>query len=149
MSLPFFSTPLLSFVCRHFDHVADDVVVYNFTLLNDGNVALRGVSISAATGILEDIICNSSGVPSVWEVGVAYECSGSHTVTQEEVEAGGFQHQATLHAARGFSEPLQLAAVVVNSVPSMQVTLSALSPVCNEPGQAGKTHASVIGSANV
>lgn len=113
-------------------------MVYSFTLLNIGNVALRNVSISAPAGILVNITCSSASLPSVLVVGLSYGCEGSHTVTQEEVEAGGFQHQATVQAAGGFSSTLQLIRVVVNSVPSMQVTLSSLS--CNQPGQAGRAH---------
>ena len=69
-----------------------DIINYTLMATNDGNVTLTGVEISDAQ--VGALVCDN-GVPVTLTPGGMLMCSGSHAVTQADLDAGSHQNTAT------------------------------------------------------
>ena len=95
---PFVPAPALSLDKKALDATyasAGDVLHYTYTLTNTGNVTL-----SSPYAVTDDLIASVScaaGPPSL-APGASFDCSGSYTVTQADVDAGSVVNHATARA---------------------------------------------------
>src|SRR6185436_1139380 len=71
---------------------AGDKVTYTVTAANIGNVTLTGVTISDPT--LPTLVCTPLQ-PATLAPGATLVCTGSHTLTQADLNAGQVQNTAT------------------------------------------------------
>jgi uncharacterized repeat protein (TIGR01451 family) len=67
---------------------ANQVVQYSYVVTNTGNVTLTGVTLADDKVPAADITCNPAQ-PATLAPNATMTCSGSHTVTQAEFDAGG------------------------------------------------------------
>jgi uncharacterized repeat protein (TIGR01451 family) len=72
-----------------------DRIDYQIVATNDGNVTLTGVTVSDP--LLPNLTCTppAPATPTTLLPGEDIVCSGSHTLTQGDVDAGGFSNTAT------------------------------------------------------
>lgn len=122
--------------------IAGDVVQLLFRIINDGNVALRGLQTAAANTDLTQVTCTPAlGTDMV--VGGTIECHGSRLVLQAELEAGSNSYSLVLQAANSatndgnipFVKQTMLLAVQLPGVPAVQVQLVDLG-TCQKPFKA-------------
>jgi uncharacterized repeat protein (TIGR01451 family) len=116
-----------------FDHVGQ-VIAYTLVAINDGNVTLHNVSISDPQ--LGALSCTQ---PVTLAPGQSLTCTGSHTVTQADLDAGSFQNTATASGGDPRGQPVTPppATVTVPAVqtPSLALTKSASPTSYNTVGQ--------------
>ena len=96
----------------NFDH-AGQVIAYTLTATNDGNVTLYNVTISDPK--LGTLTCTQ---PVSSAPGASLPCTGSHTVTQADLEAGKYDNTATVTGKGPQEQPVS--ATASKSVPSLQ-----------------------------
>jgi uncharacterized repeat protein (TIGR01451 family)/LPXTG-motif cell wall-anchored protein len=70
-----------------------DTIDYSITTTNTGEVALTGVTVTDS--LLADLTCTWPGTPGTLAVGASVTCTGSHKLTQAEVDAGKVDNTAT------------------------------------------------------
>ncbi|MEF2147215.1 DUF7507 domain-containing protein [Aquilutibacter rugosus] len=104
---------------------AGSTIPYTFTVTNSGNVTLSGVAISD-TQLDAAATCAASTLAP----GVSTTCTGTHTITQTEVDAGKVDNTATASGtAPGASSPTVSApastSTPIASAPAITVTKTA------------------------
>src|SRR5207244_2115674 len=72
----------------HYDHVGQGVT-YTLVATNTGNVTLHNVSISDAPALV-NFSCNPALPVATMAPGVSVTCTGTHSITQAELDAGSF-----------------------------------------------------------
>ncbi|MGH3265856.1 MAG: DUF7507 domain-containing protein, partial [Trebonia sp.] len=102
-----------------------DVVDYTLTALNAGTTTLTGVTIADPS--LTGFSC--SGAPATLAPGATLVCTGTYTVTQDDVNAGLLRHQATATATTPASTNLTATAdgfvpIAIPTVGDVQTTLA-------------------------
>lgn len=113
---------------------------YDATLVNDGNVALRRLNITAP-GLLLNGSCTDSPLDARLEVGATLQCAFHFLVEQDDIEKGAFNNTfaASALAPRGanqtFKAVLSLATVMAPSSASLSAVVH--TAVCSEPKFAG------------
>lgn len=122
---------------------AGTVVTHDFVLTNDGNVALRTLSVVGAD--LAAVTCTLGGSPVAnpvprLTVGASISCTGTFTFTQTNIEAGDASHttQGTSvntnpATTAAFTQQIPLAAVTVPNNPVLEAYIHYGSPACNMP----------------
>ena len=75
--------------------VAGDVVTYDFTGTNSGNVTMHGVTVTDPMSGLSTISC-SPVAPATLAPDDTIDCSATYTVTQADVDAGSIANTATV-----------------------------------------------------
>ena len=84
-----------------FDSVGD-VIHYTITATNDGNVTLHDVVVTDAQ--VSDLDCTPATPVADLAVGASITCTASHTITQEDLDAGSFYNQACVDDGDGGAE---------------------------------------------
>ena len=80
--------------------VVGEIVHFAITLTNGGNVTLANPSVSDPT--VADLACGEGqGMPTFLVPGQKVNCTASHTITQDDINAGSFSNTATGHAVLG------------------------------------------------
>jgi uncharacterized repeat protein (TIGR01451 family) len=69
-----------------------DVVTYTITVANAGNVTLTNVTVSDP--LASDLACDPAELASI-AVGGSVDCTATHEITQDDVDAGSFSNTAT------------------------------------------------------
>lgn len=129
---------LLSCLSRLGIPTPDAEVTHAFTLVNDGNVALRAVEVDPSESFLTGLTCTPALPASSLAVGATLSCSGKHTYTVDVLEQGSAATATiTLVAAGGtarsaFSQALPLADVSVTTRRSFGLALDTSG--CITPG---------------
>lgn len=113
---------------------AGQVVNYTINVLNSGNVDITNVQVSDP--LVTGLTCHPV-IGSRLEAGATMSCTGSHTVTQDEIDAGGFTNRAD---ATGVSPAGNVsgqgdATVTVTRVPGITLTKSADRTQISAAGQ--------------
>lgn len=88
------------------------VIHYTLVAINDGNVTLAGVSINDAT--LGSLTCVQ---PVTLAPGASLTCTGSHTTTQADLDAGQYDNMASVSGSGPQSQPASATASA--SVPAV------------------------------
>jgi uncharacterized repeat protein (TIGR01451 family) len=76
-----------------YDHVGQ-VVAYTLTATNNGNVTLHNVTVSDNPA-LAGFICTPSSPAASLAPGASVVCTGTHTITQADLDAGSFTDTAS------------------------------------------------------
>jgi hypothetical protein len=76
----------------------DDVIHYTITAQNVGNVTLKGVVVTDDQ--VDDLDCTPA-TPVDLGPGDKIECTASHTITQDDIDAGSFYNQACVDDTEG------------------------------------------------
>ena len=99
--------------------------VINYTLVatNDGNITLTGVGISDAK--LGTLSCDKAA-PVTLAPGAKLTCTGSHTITQADLDAGAFANTANAAGAGPLSQPVtaQPASATVTAAQTLHLALT-------------------------
>ncbi len=124
-----------------FDHVGQ-VVAYTLVATNDGDLTLYGVGISDPTTDLEG--CG----PATLGPGQTLTCTGSHAVTQADLDAGRIDNTATASGSGPQQQPVSASASV--SVPGVQAPALMLSKSADKASfdEAGVTIAYTLEATN-
>lgn len=70
-----------------------DVIDFEITAVNDGNVTLTGVTVSdTQLGVFD---CTWPGTAGILDMGESVECTGSYTVIQDDLDTGEVVNEAT------------------------------------------------------
>jgi uncharacterized repeat protein (TIGR01451 family) len=109
-----------------FDHV-NQVINYTLVATNDGNVTLSNVSISDPK--LGALACTPTQ-PATLAPGATLSCTGSHTVTQADLDAGKYDNTATVTGKDPQNQTISDTASA--SVPAMQNPLMSLTKAATE-----------------
>ena len=111
----------------------NDSIAYSFTVTNRGNVTLSNVVIS------DPIVAGLTCVSTTLAPGASTLCSGTHTVTQADIDAGKVDNTARVSASR--PNGTTLAPVPSNTVtvpavqsPSMSIVKSTVATSFAAPG---------------
>jgi uncharacterized repeat protein (TIGR01451 family) len=97
-----------------YDHV-DQVINYTMVATNDGNVTLHDVSISDPK--LGTLTCTPAQ-PTTLAPAATLTCTGSHTATQADLDAGKYDNMATATGKGPQDQPVS--AMASKSVPAVQ-----------------------------
>src|SRR5829696_7064555 len=83
----------------------DELVNYTITVMNTGNVTLHDVAVTDPSATLvrgADIIGNDD---AIFDVGEQWSFTGSHAITQDEIDAGNAHNEATAAASGPQDQP--------------------------------------------
>ncbi|MEZ4714191.1 MAG: hypothetical protein R3A44_43815 [Caldilineaceae bacterium] len=94
-----------------------DVLHFTLTAVNTGNVTLANVSISDPK--LASLTCNPAQ-PATLAPGASLVCTGTHTITQADLDAGSFQNTGTAQGEDPNGDPID--------PPQSSVTIDAITP---------------------
>ncbi|MFC4878280.1 DUF7507 domain-containing protein [Microbulbifer halophilus] len=111
---------------------AGDSIDYTFTATNTGNVTLDGLAIDDP-----QLDAAASCDVTTLAPGVSASCSGSHTITQAEVDAGEVNNTATAEATDPGGNPLTAedsVSVALNAASSLNLAKVAGAPSGNRAG---------------
>ncbi|CAM9848254.1 unnamed protein product, partial [Discosporangium mesarthrocarpum] len=77
----------------------DDLIVYNITAVNTGNLDIYGASLNDdmfedAAG--SDVECPEGVPPDPWLVGASFECGVTYSITQADIDAGSVLSMAVV-----------------------------------------------------
>ena len=128
---------------------AGSTILYTFTVTNSGNVTLSGVAISD-TQLDAAATCAASTLAP----GASTTCTGTHTITQTEVDAGKVDNTATASGtAPGASSPTVSApsstSTPLTAAPAVTVDKSAGTPTGATAGSTIPYTFTVTNSGNV
>jgi uncharacterized repeat protein (TIGR01451 family) len=97
----------------------NQVVPYSYLVTNTGNVTLHNVTVT------DDKVTTVSCPSPTLAVGASETCTGSHTVTQAEMDAGGnLTNHATAHSTEAPNATDQLSIPIIQTA-SLQLTKTA------------------------
>ncbi len=105
--------------------VAGSVVTYTITGSNTGDTTLHNVSVSDP--LVGSVTCVPAA-PATLAPGAGIACTGTHTVTQTEVDAGSFVNTATINGLNPSNAPVTktaTATVTASTASSIGLTKSA------------------------
>ncbi len=98
-----------------------DVIIYQIVATNTGNVTLSVVTVSDPT--LGTLTCTPTQ-PATLAPGAAITCSGSHTITQADLDAGTFANTACANAT-GATEVCDTETVTSEKKPALSIVKTA------------------------
>src|SRR5437763_5913570 len=109
-----------------------DVISYTIVATNDGNVTLSNVSVKDEPA-LEGFSCSPT-IPTTLAPGKSITCTGSHTITQADLDAGKLADTACV-SATGAPEQCAPAEVTAEQKPHLKITKEA-TPTTYKIGRA-------------
>jgi hypothetical protein len=99
-----------------------DVINYTITATNTGNVTLHNVTVTDETGI-DNFACDPTVPAASLAPGGTIECTGTHTITQADLDAGEFLNVACVDdGAGGATEACDDATVDAVARPAFTIT---------------------------
>ena len=114
-----------------------DVVPYQFVVTNSGSETLTVLGIDDPQ--ITNATCPTTVIPPVPQIGSTVVCTGSHVITQADVDAGEFTNTATAHARDAGNMPVtsgpSSVTVVVGSTPRLKLEKFVDTPPPYEIGQ--------------
>ena len=117
--------------------VAGSVVPYQFLVTNSGSLTLTALQVQDAT--LVTVVCPTTTLLPAPEVGSSVVCTGAHTLTQAEVDAGVFTNTATATALSPGNQPVTSNAstvtLVVGTAPRLALKKFVVDPPPYRLGQ--------------
>ena len=113
------------------------VIAYTLVATNDGNVTLTGVSISDAK--LGTLSCDKAA-PVTLAPSAKLTCSGSHTITQADLDAGALSNTANAAGTGPASQP-------VSALPASATVSAAQTPALTLSKQIGTSGSGVWSSS--
>ncbi|MBB5207432.1 DUF11 domain-containing protein [Chiayiivirga flava] len=94
--------------------VAGSVLTYRIVATNTGNVSLDEVTVSDA--LIADLICEPV-LPATLAVGASVTCTGSYTVTQDDVDGGDVTNTASASGIPPGGTPVDDSDEIVTPIP--------------------------------
>jgi hypothetical protein len=130
-------------------------VAYTFTLINSGNVKLRGlqVVVPVLSGNSSDgsITCSDSTTGNSWTAGSnlaansSLSCSGSFSFSQDAIEAGHISPDVTAAAANlAAAVTVALPIITVPSLPELLVTVDTSGCTLQLAGELASSYQQLI-----
>ncbi len=101
--------------------VAGEIITYDFTIRNDGNLTLTG-----GVDVIDDKIGTITCVTGNFIPGATATCSADYTVTQADIDAGFVTNQAFAENNRAVSAPVDLT-LNADQAPSLDFEKTALT----------------------
>jgi uncharacterized repeat protein (TIGR01451 family) len=103
--------------------VVGDVVPYQFVVTNSGDETLTSLQIDDPR--IVNATCPTTAIPPVPQIGSTVVCTGSHVITQADVDAGEFTNTAVASARDAGNMPVtsdpSSVTVVVGSAPKLEL----------------------------